>query len=223
VTPSALLAAAAGPVAGLDELTRESAREAARRELSKAIYHRDDPTPAARAVAWLVDTTGRWLEAAVAASPGGLVGIVGLLALGVLAVVALRLRTGPLAPTARRPPALFGGTGDSAADHRRAADRHAADGRWAEAVRARLRAVVRELEDRGVLDPRPGRTADEVAAAAGVALPALATDLRRAARLFDEVWYGGRPASAAADAALRLLDERVRTARAPAASPGAPP
>ncbi len=108
---------------------------------------------------------------------------------------------------------LFSGRARTAAEHRAAADAHAAAGEWAEAVRERLRAVVRSLEERAVLDERPGRTADEAAAEAGVALPAVAAELRRAARLFDDIWYGGRPAGPESDAALRGVDEQVRAAR----------
>ena len=61
-----------------------------------------------------------------------------------------------------------------AAGHRAAAEALAAQGHLAEAVRERLRAVVRALEERGVLDPRPGRTSGEVARDAGAAAPALA-------------------------------------------------
>ena len=53
----------------------------------------------------------------------------------------------------------------------------------------------------------------EAAAEAGAALPSLAGDLRQAARLFDDIWYGGRPAGPDTDARLRAVDERVRAAR----------
>ena len=72
---------------------------------------------------------------------------------------------------------------------------------------------MRELEARGALDPRPGRTAGEVARDGGAAVPAVADDLRRAARVFDEVWYGGRPADAASYAALVAVDARVASSR----------
>ena len=100
-----------------------------------------------------------------------------------------------------------------AAEHRRRADGYAAEGRFAEAVRERMRAIVRELETRGVLEPRPGRTADEVAREAGAAVRAVAPDLRTAATVFDEVWYGGRTATAQADALLRQADQRVQRAQ----------
>ena len=44
--------------------------------------------------------------------------------------------------------------------------------------------------------PGPGRTAGEVARDGGAALPPVAGGLRQGARLFDEVWYGGRAAEA---------------------------
>ena len=131
----------------------------------------------------------------------------------VAAIVAVRLKVGPFGKARRTEDALFVGGPRSAAEHRRAADAHAAAGEWAEAVRERLRAVIRSLEERALLDPRPGRTADEAAVEAGAALPECAAALRAAARVFDEIWYGGRTASAASDQVLRDLDEQVRTSR----------
>jgi hypothetical protein len=58
-----------------------------------------------------------------------------------------------------------------------------------------MRALVRALEERALLDVRPGRTADEAAAEAGRALPAHTDRLRTAARDFDDVTYGGRSAT----------------------------
>jgi hypothetical protein len=109
-----------------------------------------------------------------------------------------------------------------AAEYRRRADEHAAAGRFAEAVRERMRAIVRELEQRGVLDPRPGRTADEVAREAGAVVPAVAGVLRAAAGIFDEVWYGGRRATPHSEALMRQADDRVRRAPLVVAGGGVP-
>ena len=95
---------------------------------------------------------------------------------GLLVAVVLT-RVGPLARS-RRPAAVFAGSAVLTADEHRAQAQAAAEqGRWAEAVRERLRAVVRELEARGALDPRPGRTAGEVARDGGAAVPDVAADL----------------------------------------------
>jgi hypothetical protein len=83
------------------------------------------------------------------------------------------------------------------------ADQLAAQGRFREAVRERLRAIVRDLVDRGVIDHRPGWTVTELAAAAGRAAPAVAAPLAAATELFSRIWYGQRPATASHDAAMR--------------------
>jgi hypothetical protein len=192
---------------------RDEAREAAQRELAKHRYRAAEPPWYVRLIRWLLQELDKLVGRASDTVPGGGWGLL-LLALLVVALVAVLLVR--LRPTARRTTGdlLFGLGQELTADqHRELAERAAARGQFAEAVRERLRAVVRELEARGVVEPRPGRTADEVALEAGRVLPALATALRDGARLFDEVWYGGRPADASSYAALVALDERVVAAR----------
>ena len=193
--------------------SREEARDAARDELSRPDYEQARGPLVLRLVGRAVRELGELLGRAAAEVPGGRLGVVLLLLLlGLLVgVVVTRLR-----PSLRsgRVPALFGPQAElSAEEHRRLAEGEAAAGRWAEAVRERLRAVVRELEARGVLDPRPGRTAGEVARDAGAAVPAVAADLRRAATAFEEVWYGGKPADASSYAVVVAVDDAVRGAR----------
>jgi hypothetical protein len=197
----------------LDLPGRDEAREAAQHELSRRQYREAQPPWTERLITWLWDKLSELLSRASDNVPGGGLGLLVLVLLvGLLiAVVVVRLR-----PSTRRdqPPMLFeGGAELSAAGHRELAERAAARGDWAEAVRERLRAVVRELEGRGVVEPRPGRTADEVAVEAGRVVPSLAQPLGEGARLFDEVWYGGRSADSSTYAVLVALDERVREAR----------
>ncbi len=196
------------------ELGREEAARLAQQELSKQVYQERRPGLWQRLVRWLLDQAGELLDRVAGVSPGGRSGLVVLALLVVVAIVAVRLRVGPFGRRSPVDPALFTGRVRTADEHRAAADAHAARGEWAEAVRERFRAVVRSLEERAVLDERPGRTADEAAAEAGAVLPSCADDLRRATRLFDDVWYGGRPADPTGDAALRALDEKVRGTRA---------
>jgi hypothetical protein len=190
------------------DLGRDDAREAAARELSNPAYVSDDPNPIERAFRWVLDRLGELFAGA-----GGLSGITAitvLVALAVVVVVVIRLRTGRVVRAAR---SGGGGLFDAvltAAEHRAAAERAAAAGDLAGAVRERFRAVVRELEQRGVLDPRAGRTVDEVAVEAGRALPVLADDLRGAAVQFDDVWYGGRTATLDGYRRLVAVDDRVR-------------
>lgn len=192
---------------------RDEARQAAERELSKGIYSEDEPGPVERALQEVLEWLDELLSRAAGATPGGALGLLSLLLIVVGLAVLVAWQTGPVRRGARgsAPVVELSGRLD-AAEHRRRADAFAAEGRFAEAVRERMRAIVRELETRGVLEPRPGRTADEVAREAGGAVPTVAPDLRTAASVFDEIWYGGRPASAQADAVLRQADQRVQRA-----------
>jgi hypothetical protein len=92
------------------------------------------------------------------------------------------------------------------------ADRFAAQGRYAEAVRERLRAMGRELVDRRVIEHRPGWTVTELAGAASKSRPAVAEPLRAAGGVFSDLWYGQRPATPQHDARMRELADQLRRA-----------
>ncbi|WP_280420361.1 DUF4129 domain-containing protein [Nocardia carnea] len=104
---------------------------------------------------------------------------------------------------------------DAADTHRTAAEHAAAQGDYDTALRERFRAVLRGLEQHGVLEVRRSRTARETSHEAAAALPPeLSGEILPAAGAFDEVVYGGRPAAA---------DEYHRLARADQFSAAAPP
>jgi hypothetical protein len=193
-------------------LGREEAQRLARLELAKPIYTADQEPWSTRLMRWVVERISDLLDRVGTTSPLGWFGLLGLALVVGIVVVVVRRRIGGLRRATSGSP-LFDGADRGAADFRAAAERYAASGAWAEAVRARLRAVVLELEERGLVDVRPGRTADEVARDAGRALPAAAADLLAGARLFDDVWYGGRPADATTYARLVAVDEAVAVAR----------
>ncbi|TPQ17456.1 DUF4129 domain-containing protein [Streptomyces sporangiiformans] len=176
-------------------IPRDPAREAAERELSKRMYHENDPSLLQRAL----DAFWNWVDdlfnAASSATPGGTLGllVIALAAVALIGALWWRLGTPRRGLTSAAP--LFDDRPRSAAEHRAAAESHAAQGHWNQAVQERMRAVVRSLEERALLDPRPGRTADEAAAEAGRTLPSQTDRLRAAARDFDDVTYGGRAAT----------------------------
>jgi len=91
------------------------------------------------------------------------------------------------------------------------ADRLAAQGRYAEAIRQRLRDLVGDLSAAGVVSPLPGTTAAEVAATVAARRPAVAGSLGSATDLFSEIWYGDRPALPAHDDRMRSLTGDVRS------------
>jgi len=211
--PAALLVVAA--LAPLDvpiTLGRDEAQRLARIELANPIYSHDEEPWVQKVMRWVLEKISSLLDAVGGSSPLGWFGILGVVALVVLVIVVVRRRTGSLRRAASAEE-LFASGDRSAADFRAEAARFASSGAWAEAVRSRLRAVVRDLEDRGVVDARPGRTADEIARDAGRALPSAAADLRSAARLFDDVWYGGRTADSTSYDRLVEVDRAVAAAR----------
>ncbi|HET9874487.1 MAG TPA: DUF4129 domain-containing protein [Mycobacterium sp.] len=202
------------------DIDRDAAHEAAQRELAKPIYPRQSPR---QQFVDFVETLLRQLLNKGAAIPGGWFTIsVLLIVLAAAAVTAIRIARRTLR-TNRGDHPLFGQTELSAAKHRSAAEHYAACGDWAAAIRHRLRAVARELEQTGVLNPSPGRTANELAREAAVTLPGLADELSRAAEAFNDVSYGELPATAAGYRIVAELDDHLRATTHPARSVVASP
>jgi hypothetical protein len=189
-------------------IDRDAAHDAAQRELSKPIYPK----------ASLIDRLEDWLaeliyKLTVEASsvPGGWFTLtVILLLVAVAAVVAVRIAMRTIRTNRGRDTALFGAAELTSAEHRAAAEQAAAQGNWAAAIRHRLRAVARHLEETGVLNPVPGRTATELARDAGGAIPGLSGELRRAAEAFNDVTYGERPGIESGYRLIADLDDHLR-------------
>ncbi|QGZ49222.1 DUF4129 domain-containing protein [Streptomyces sp. QHH-9511] len=192
---------------------RVPAREAAERELSKPMYHENDPNLIERGLDRFWEWVGELFDAASGATPGGLIGLLAIVLVALALAAALWWRLGTPQRTPTTADSLFTDGPRTAAEHRAAAARHAAAGRWNQALQERMRAVVRSLEERTLLDPRPGRTADEAAAEAGRSLPAHADELRAAARAFDDVTYGGRTADEPAYRRVEELDTALERTR----------
>jgi hypothetical protein len=203
----------AGPLTGrLAEVPvrpdRQTARSWAQEELTRREYQAERPGPIRMLLTWL----GRQFDKLPA--PDGINIGVGLTVavLLLLALVGYVLwRSGGVHQRAR---ARLGGVFDTpdltATDHRRNADAAEAAEDLRTALLERFRAIARDLDDRALIQLTPGLTADELARRAATRLPALAADLTTAARAFDDVRYGDRPATVEAVRSLRELDERVR-------------
>lgn len=191
----------------------ETARQWLVAELSDPVYH-ERPNLLETFLEWLVARLDEMSQASSNLDAGTAALVVGGIVL-VGAVVALVV-AGPVARArraARASVAVLDDDDRSAAELRAAADAHAAAGRWSQAVLDRFRALLRSLEDRVVLDPRPGRTAHEASEAAGRAFPSEEAALRRAGLLFDDICYGSAHATADDDAWLRGLDARLASLR----------
>lgn len=194
-------------------IDRDDARRAAAEELSRPEYQAAEPGLAERILRQIARWLGDVFNAASAAVPGGPLGLLVLLAVLVLVAVVVRLRVGKFAHTTAAERAVFETTVRTAEDYRRAAEEALSAGDHEGAVRERFRALVRVLEERGVLDEMSGRTADEAAREAGARLPSVREELAGAAKLFDDVHYGDRPATADDHRRLAALDERVSRQR----------
>ena len=224
-----MLAAAAG---GPPLIDRGPAQRLARQELARSIYRASWPRRVLNAI-------GRWLNSLLDGGPGGAHqvqwwAVAALIAVVVLLIAGVLYWLGPTRRSRRQMASVLGGRQLSAADHRRSSEQLAAGGDFAGAIVERVRAIAVDLEQRGVLLPRPGRTASELATEAASALPATALPggaaaLDSAARLFDDVRYGGRPGTPAGYEQVRDLDAAVMSARtaavalAGAAAPGSGP
>jgi hypothetical protein len=206
----------AGRPAGIH---RAPAQRLARQELARGMYQRP---------IWdrVLDAFQRWLSSLT----GRAVHIPGPVALTVLvlvlvAVVAAVAWLGPARRSRRQAAAVLSGASLSAADYRRNAERLAARGDFSEAIAERVRAIAVDLERRAVLPPRPGRTAAELADETAAALPAGALPggedrLHDAARLFDDVRYGGRDGTQDGYARVRDLDADLMSVRTASAAAG---
>jgi hypothetical protein len=190
------LIADGGPLIG-----RRPAQILARRELSKvSIWTR------------ILHDIEQLFNTSANAVPGGWFGLV---VFGVIVVVLVIAIVNWARPTARRrirARSVLGGKAMTAEEYRRSAGRFAEAGDYGQAIVEAVRAIAAELEERGILGPRPGRTADELAAEAGGELPALAADLRAVTRLFDDVRYGDRPGTQAGYEFACRVDGSIRTA-----------
>ncbi|WP_240666298.1 DUF4129 domain-containing protein [Oerskovia turbata] len=181
----------------------DTARTWLKEELLDPVYV-DQPSLLMRFLDWLTGLFSdvRVLDVNPVVASLVIVGLV-LVVAAIAYVVAGPVR---LSRTSRSSVAVFDDDERSATELRAAADAAASAEDWPTAVVERYRAVVRSLEERVVLDPRPGRTAHEAADEAALRLPTLTDRLTTGARLFDDVRYGKVAVGPAADQTLRELD-----------------
>ncbi len=203
------------------DIDRDAAHQAAQIELDKPIYGK--ASAGQQLTDWLNETIYRLLQK-ISTMPGGwLTSTVLLVLLAVAVAAAIYIARRTLRTDRRGDHELFGAAQLTAAQHRATAESYAAEGNWAAAIRHRLRAVARQLEETGILEPEPGRTANELARDVGAALPHLGGELSQAATAFNDVTYGERPGTPEAYRTIAELDDHLRH-RAPGlpAVPGPP-
>lgn len=194
----------------------DEARQAATKELSRRIYQ-DEPGLWERILRWIADLltphslvpgVPSWASTTIVFLVGGVViALLGLLATRITS--ARKVRTEPLSVL----------TDDrDAAALTRAANEAAERSDFATAVIERFRAIIRSLDEHGIIDVYPGLTALEAAELTYRALGEhrLVAPLYEAAHLFDAVLYGRVVSTRVQDQQMRELAEQVATVTVPA-------
>lgn len=186
----------------------EEARRWAAEELAKPEYREAAPGWLEELwkdfLDWLQSLDGSAADGTTVPSP-----VIGIVIVVVIAAAVIIAKP-RLNPKARQAKDIF--EPDSVltpADYRQRAETSAAAGKWGDAVVDRFRALVRSAEDRTILDPQPGRTADEVARELAAPFGAEADRLGKAAVTFDAIRYGNRAAGAADYQAMASLDQAL--------------
>jgi len=199
------------------DIDRDAAHQAAQVELNKPIYPKQSMWDQFND--WINEILFKLIQKSASVSGGWWFTITVLVILVTIAIlVAIHLTRRTMRTNRGGDYRLFDAGQLTAAQHRATAESFAAEGNWAAAIRHRLRAVARELEESGVLEPAPGRTANELAGDAGTALPHLAGELARAATAFNDVTYGERPGTEAANRMIADLDDHLRSRASAAAA-----
>ena len=194
----------------------DEARRAAGRELSRPIYHDHHD---------LWDRIWSWIREHFDASsmvPGVpawvSTTIVVLVVATVIALLILLLTRFSSARRVTTPPSLSVFTDDRDANAlTRAADAASAQADFATAVVERFRAIIRSLDERGIIDEYPGMTALEAATLTHQALGEhrLVAPLLEAAHLFDAVLYGRVVSTRSQDQRMRELADQMATVAPP--------
>jgi hypothetical protein len=194
----------------------ETARRWLEDELSKSQYQERPAGWFQRLQQWINDFINRLFSIGEEGSALGVNGgvVVGIL-IAVAALVVLALVLGPLRRSRARAKsaAVFDDDDREATDIREAALAAASRQDWTLAVLERFRALVRAVEERGLVSVVPGMTAAEFAVAVGTRLEVHQNDLQRCADIFDGVRYGHDQATRELYEYVARIDDAVAQSR----------
>jgi hypothetical protein len=194
----------------------EAVRDLADEILRQARYDEPAESIPDRIFGWLGEQLTRLLETLVGGGGGALVAWAVLLgAAG--AIVYLLVRYGRISVPAVAPdpePEVMVELTRTPHEWRDEAAAREAEGRWAEGLRCRHRALVADLVRRGLIADQAGRTAGEYASVVAARQPEVAPAFAAATELFEAAWYGGATTGPAEAERFRELDARVLAVRA---------
>lgn len=190
-------------------------RDLADRILAEARYDRPPESIPDRIMSWVGDQIAKAFDSLVGGGGGTLLAWVILLA-AVGGVIYLLARYGRVSLPSLAPadePEVMVELARSAKEWRAEADKLEAEGRWAEGLRCRHRALVADLVRRGAIPEQAGRTAGEYVRDVARTLPDATPALAAATELFEAAWYGGAITGSAEAARFVELDARVLAVR----------
>jgi hypothetical protein len=198
---------------GLPPSTQDPAavRDLADQILSEARYDRPPQSIPERVTEWVGDQLAKAFGALVSGGGGTVLAWI-IIAVVLGGVVYLLVRYGRVSlPALSEPdePEVMVELTRSAAEWRAEAARLEDEGRWAEGLRSRHRALVADLVRRGAIPEQPGRTAGEYVRDVAVTLPDATVPLAAATELFEAAWYGGADTGPAEAARFQALDAQV--------------
>jgi hypothetical protein len=193
-------------------------RELADEILRQARYDVPPKSIPDRVLEWVGEQLSRLFEGLVGGGSSALTFIAWTILLGAVgAVVFLLVRYGRVTVPAlmRDPePEVMVELTRTAQAWRAEAEALEAEGRWAEGLRCRYRALVAALVRRGTIADQAGRTSGEYARDVAAREPDLAPAFAAATELFEAVWYGGATTGPAEAERFAELDRRVLGVRA---------
>lgn len=200
----------------------DQARDWMLKELAKPEYHRGGENWLTSFQQWLTNFLRRATRFEFGDNAaGGWDSVILIATIALVIGVVLWVVLGPVRRAHRRSRSnsILEGDDRSSEQMRAAAEAAANLGDWHTAVLERFRALVRGVEERGIVDVVPGMTAYEFTIAAGYELPPFAADLRRSGDIFDSVRYGHLAATrdlyrwvTDTESAVRVADSHIGVA-----------
>lgn len=186
-----LTLAVVGPLQHDPDRLRATARDL----LARPPFADEQPGPVTDVLLRLRSWIARLLDAVLGTVVGNHAVAWAVVALATTVVLVLVLRWGRrVGRETERVPSVDSATGRTAGDWLADAERHAEAGEWPAAIRCAYLALVARLVSDGLIDDGRGLTVGEIERLVARAAPQRSDDVAAAGRVFEDTWYGHRPA-----------------------------
>jgi hypothetical protein len=186
-------------------------RDLADEILSQSRYQRPPKSIPDRILEWFAEQISKVLGSVVGSGAGTLVAwVVVLGAVGVVVYLIVRYgRSGSLPGSPPRRSSVMVELTRTPQQWLADAAALEAQGRWREGLRARHRALIGTLVQRGVIPDQAGRTAGEYVGDVRTVLPDAAPAMAAATELFEGAWYGDVPTGEEEAVRFSMLADEV--------------